>query len=99
MGPFFRLQAGDVFNEREYDHFNTINFGNVDGFSFRVVPVCDLRTWEHVRLEGRVFVLAQAWVWSEARTRVAKERGGFPCPSYLDVSLAFSSAIPLAAAL
>ena len=75
MGPFFRLQGGDVFNEREYDHFNMINLEHVDGCSFRLVPVCGLRKWGHVRLDGRIFDLVQARVWPKARARVAKERG------------------------
>jgi len=42
---FFRLQGGDVIKQRKYDHFDTVSFGNVDGFSFRLVPVRNLRAW------------------------------------------------------
>ena len=48
MSPFFRLQGGDVFNKREYNHFDMVDLWNVVGFGFRLVLLCTLGVWKRV---------------------------------------------------
>jgi len=48
MSPFFWFQGGNVFDKREYDHFDTVEFWGVVGCGFRLAVVCKLGVWKRV---------------------------------------------------
>ena len=47
LSPLFCLQGGNVFNKREYYHFDTVEFWGVVGLSLHPVFVCYLGVWRY----------------------------------------------------